>query len=714
MLEREFEVLSAMPVSDYEEQIWLQQQQRPEQFRWDLCTWQLDAGVNIFALTQALKGIIEQVFNLNVRYQFSDDGDLGKVQIAGAVPCLETCQLHADELVNRLLAQQDAGWDGARQPPFYSLVIHTEKEIILALLRHPVLEQAYQQSDLLAALKSRYAELSGQAVPLVLSEIQIQAASAQPAFSYEQIVSIIVDEFCTALADPDVTPEDDFFDLGGHSLLATRIIGQLMNSHGIEISFNDFFKSPSAAALASCAVVKTSEPQQSPSLTTQPEVQAPLTQTQAFLWRAYADHDFSVVFNLPFALDFHDPVDEKVFQQAFTDLLVRHTGLRTLFHTEGAEVYQQVIPVAQLVDYSWFWNSAQSTDVTLAAEAAYRFDLSKELPLRIRFLTDPDSGRQTLSFLVHHMVIDEWSLNSLMPELAQAYLARANGQPPVWNTPAPSVHDFALAQQTQGINPEHLQYWTAMLGEATRGLQLPELGSDAGLSEPDNSTAKAKCLELKTPPDTYNRLSAFARAHESSLFGVMYTAIALALHKQGELKDIVMGTSASGRTDPKYFDAVGYFTTMVAHRVQFDTQQTVGALIRDVTQTITGSMSYASIPIDAIQTALGMQAEDGLLFDVYIQIHANNALHGALTTPDGKQLRYQQIPPQKNETMFGLHFEIMENVIDEQHILNLVITYCPQRYSTQQIESLSGRINQLFALFSCAEAGRQVIGEVLE
>ena len=49
------------------------------------------------------------------------------------------------------------------------------------------------------------------------------------------------------------------FDFGGHSLLATRIIGNLLNKHGIEIQFNDFFKSPSAADLAQYAFVKSAK-----------------------------------------------------------------------------------------------------------------------------------------------------------------------------------------------------------------------------------------------------------------------------------------------------------------------------------------------------------------------------------------------------------------------------------------------------------------------
>lgn len=50
----------------------------------------------------------------------------------------------------------------------------------------------------------------------------------------------------------------------------------------------------------------------------------------------------------------------------------------------------------------------------------------------------------------------------------------------------------------------------------------------------------------------YEKLLAFSRQHSSSIFAVLYTAIAHALQQQGNLKDIVIGTSASGRTDPEF------------------------------------------------------------------------------------------------------------------------------------------------------------------
>lgn len=46
-------------------------------------------------------------------------------------------------------------------------------------------------------------------------------------------------------------------------------------------------------------------------------------------------------------------------------------------------------------------------------------------------------------------------------------------------------------------------------------------------------------------------------------------------------------------------------------------------------------MAYADIPINHIQNALGMSADEGLLFDVFIHIHSNNAFKRRAQNPSG-------------------------------------------------------------------------------
>ncbi|WP_447886899.1 condensation domain-containing protein [Serratia fonticola] len=525
------------------------------------------------------------------------------------------------------------------------------------------------------------------------------------------VAAIILSEFRQALSAPAMTLTDDFFDYGGHSMLATRVIGRLISIHGLEVHFGDFFSYPSAATLAARAIPTHRQKDTVPAPQPNPSVTAPLALAQASLWKSYQAHEFGTIFNLPFALDFLDEVDETRLEQALFDLIARHPSLRTLFYSQNGKACQQVVDMVQLAGYKWFWYSHENINVTLRHEATYRFDLAHELPIRIRLLHAPETGRQVLSFLVHHMAIDEWSLNIMMEELSLAYSSRAANKTPVWKESALPFHEFALRQQAAGVNQQHLDYWTNMLRGSTYGLALPIPGHEP-VSEANESSPQANWLTYRPQPEVTQQLYALARQNNASLFCILYAAIVLSLHKIGNLQDIVIGTSAPGRNDPQTHETVGYFTTMVAHRVQFARDKPVKTLIADIRDSITDSMPYADIPLDVIQQSLGMAPEEGPIFDVYIQIHANNALNGELNTPSGNAIRYRQIDTEKTESMFGLQFEIMEDVIKGEKSVRLVITYRTERYAEPLVKRINEVIDNILVFFTTSASLETPLAQV--
>ena len=676
--------------NEHEEFIWMQQLQEPEQVKYQLAVWQVNPYPDLAILHKSIVHLLEIHTDLNVRYQFTDDGDLYKYPDADFSACIQTEQIQEKQLVTFLAQLMQQSWQPETTPPFLVTVISTENKVFLALRLHPILAQQFTLDDLIQEIQTAYTGITGaphqlELLPLDLTVLNIPATPAQPA-NTESLPDIILAEFRNTLAEPDMTADDDFFDFGGHSLLATRVIGNLQKNHGIKLNFNDFFKSPTAGALAKIAR------QQQPAVSSgevQPDQSAPLTLAQDFLWQAYSAFDFSPIYNLPFAIEFQQPVNEEILHQAFNDLIIRHIGLRTLFKTDKQQTRQYTVPVAELNQYKWFWPVSDSHGVTLSGEAAYKFDLTRELPLRIRLLT-ADNGNTVLSFLVHHMVIDEWSLNTIMTDLSHAYAARLQGQAPVWANTVPAIHEFARRQQQNGINRQHLDYWRSRLQGAKKGLTL---NTDT-ITLPENTAPQVKWLEIRFDSAFHQHISAFAKLHHASIFSVFYTAIATILQKEGNLDEIVIGTSASGRTDPNYFDTVGYFTTMVAHRTRFTPQQSFTALLADTSEQINESMDYADIPINYIQQALGIPDNEGLMFDVYIHIHSNNALNGQLNTARGA-IPYRQILPERNESMFGLHFEIMENQINNQYSLSMIITYQAHRYPTVLVERIATEVQQL-------------------
>lgn len=656
--------------SDYEEQIWLRHFQDPAQVAERLVAWQFPAG-DPAAIAAAVQTVLA-ASPLAVIYAADADLMLSKQPLpAGHSFVTQLAAVTQDELHAQIATRQA---DHARGiVPARAVVAALDGGPVLALWLHPIAQERLDADRCIAAILK--ANPQG-------STAQPIALDTDPASALTQTILRVLRH---ALDYQDLQPGDDFFDFGGHSMLATRVIGELLKTHGIEVRFNDFFRNATAAGLAQNAVRVTS-----PATATQTQTQAgpqgavPLCAAQNSMWRAYELFDFGAVFNLPFALDFLDPVDEAVFARAFRDLVERHAGLRSHFLAVDGQPRQQVVPVKALEGYNWFWTSAESQGVCWQDEVAYVFDLSRELPFRLRFIADAASGRQVLSFVFHHLALDEWSLNILMDELGRAYQARSRGQAPVWAAPASAVSGFAQAQARLGIDPAHIAYWRDMLAPATHGLALPTRADHAT----DADGKEVGWLDCPVDPDVAQALYGVARQTGASLFNVLYAVIAAALHRLSGQGNIVIGTSADGRTDADYFDAIGYFTTMVAHRVDFGAGMSLGDLIAQCRDTVLASMPYTDVPIDLIEEALGIVPGRDRFYDAYIQIHAQNKLNGALPGADGAQIRYRQIDPDKAEAMLGLQFEIMEAVEEGRKVIRFFITYRTDCFTAGQVQDI--------------------------
>ncbi len=511
------------------------------------------------------------------------------------------------------------------------------------------------------------------------------------------VAALILGEFRIALGAPEMAADDDFFDLGGHSLTATRIVGRLASQHGISIRFEDVFARPTARKLALCA--GTQAPPSTPMAAPQEGARdgggdAPLSLAQASLWKVYAALGKGDIFNIPFGLRFLAPVDERAFGAAFRDLLIRHDILRSLFVEDAAGVVRQS-PVApdRLDQFDWFWRSEDSTATSRAEEARHVFDLSRELPLRLRFLRE--DGAQVLSLLFHHVVLDEWSVDLMMNDLAVAYLARSSGQPPVWADAPPPFADFARGQAQAGPGAAHLAWWVEMLRDPPpRRPFVAGRPEHAGQSRPDGGWR-----EIAVPADVGEGLYQSARACGASLFNIVYAAIGAALRDVSGQDDLIIGTSAAGRGDPRFFETVGYFTTVAAHRLRLSVDASPRMLTEQVRDLINGSLPHDDIPIDMVEAAIGHPGPEHL-FEAFIQIHAGNRMNGALTGADGREIAFRQIDPEKTESLLGLQFEVVEDVIDDLRRLRVMMSYRTDSYGPGDVDRLQDAVSDMFARFA--------------
>ncbi|MDH5894058.1 condensation domain-containing protein [Vibrio splendidus] len=561
-------------------------------------------------------------------------------------------------------------------------------------------------------------ELAKRAKPINPTVMPASVEASIPVSELNSIAELILAEFKEALASDTMTATDDFFDFGGHSLIATRVIGRLLTHHGIEISINDLFGNPTAQSLAEQAVPESTEfLESSASLTDVGSPLAPLSLAQNSLWKAipkYAKFGLNTIFNLPFVLRFFDELDEVAFGEACRDILVRHATLRSHFYEHDGNPYQQVVDVSDIGNYKWFWTSdeceIEDRDEFLKQEAIHPFDLEKEFPLRVRFIRCKDTGQQFLSFLFHHIVQDEWSVNLMMDELNLAYKLRVQGQSPEWRHEALPMHEYARMQRGSGTHQKHLDYWLDNLKNVP--WSTPIFPKNHPLSEKaDPQGAKGGWVIVEIEDNVRDGLYALAKQQSASLFNVVYASIAAALNVVGAPNKLIVGTSASGRQDVEYYDTIGYFTTVVAHLVNFERVRTVAELVAQVKHTINDSMPYGDIPIDLIEEGLvgGDPDVDGHMFEVFIQLHAKSKFSGAFELSNGDKINFQQVDSDRSESGLGLQFEVLEETVNDEQVLRVMMSYLTENYSQAQVDLLCDTLRALFAEFALSSKGDQLL-----
>ncbi|EOW4665740.1 acinetobactin biosynthesis protein, partial [Acinetobacter baumannii] len=146
------------------------QLQQPEQVNRRFNLWKFNQDLDIQLLTKAIQDIIKTTPDLNVRYTFSDEGDLYKYPFDDHSTCLEVKKSNTEQVFEQVATLKAQSWNAEFHPPFFTSLVETEQDYFLILALHPILDESYQKSDFIQAIQNRYQQYSPNNVPLVLTE----------------------------------------------------------------------------------------------------------------------------------------------------------------------------------------------------------------------------------------------------------------------------------------------------------------------------------------------------------------------------------------------------------------------------------------------------------------------------------------------------------------------------------------------------------------
>ncbi len=469
-----------------------------------------------------------------------------------------------------------------------------------------------------------------------------------PATPAEEIVAGV---FAELLGMARVGADDDYFALGGNSLLATRAIARINEALDAQLAIRDLFETPTVSALAARIGGASGAAARPPLVATERPQRIPLSLAQQRMWVVNQVDPASGSYNIPFAIRLTGELDIAALDAAVTDVLGRHESLRTYFPVVGdagtqdsgraqasgdAAVVADGLPVQEILSVAEALPGGlqveTTTDIlTRAAElAGTGFDVTREVPLRARLLTDGTSADWLLVVVVHHISADGASLAPLARDLMTAYVARAAHQAPAWAPLEVQYADYALWQravvgddeQPQSLAAAQLDYWREQLADVPALLELPQ-----DRPRPSAPTLRGATTELRLPAEVHTALNHLAREHKSSLFMVVHAALAVLLGRLSGTSDIAIGTAVAGRGERALDELVGMFVNTLTLRTTLDPAGSFDEAVDVARETDLGAFANADLPFERVAevVAPGRGSAQSPLFQVALTFSNNEA-----------------------------------------------------------------------------------------
>jgi amino acid adenylation domain-containing protein len=402
-------------------------------------------------------------------------------------------------------------------------------------------------------------------------------AVVQPRTSTEIKVFMV---WSTVLKISRFSIHDNFFELGGHSLLASQVISRLREVFQLDLSTIHLFNNPTVVTLAAqidsqldfgllavtISKISTLSPDKG-----QESIQ-PLSSNQQSFWLFEQFHQQTPTYHIPLAFHLTGTPQLSALEQALSEMVRRHTILRTTFELDEYDKPCQRIKPPNPVRVKVITTPTKSIEgvkLQLQAEIRRPFNLTTDHLFRVT-VVHLDEQEQILLLLFHHLITDGWSVGLFIKELMALYAVYLEHQ----TLPATSYYQYVdfchwQAQWLQSPSFEtQLAYWQTQLAAPLLVLELP-----TDYPRPAVQTYRGARQAIQIAPSLTAALRQLSYQQSTTLFMTLLAAFKTLLYRYTGQSDLLVGTATAGRQRVEWEQVLGLFTNTLILRSQATGQQ---------------------------------------------------------------------------------------------------------------------------------------------
>jgi len=326
--------------------------------------------------------------------------------------------------------------------------------------------------------------------------------------------------------------------------------------------------------------------------------------------------------NIPLILHITGPIDHGALEQSLNVVVNRHDALRTRIVGEKDQGFQETSGrdtiALSIEDLTGSYDGSPDRFINLALEEARRpFVLHRDLPIRAR-LFQVSPLESFLVVTIHHIVADRSSMHIIAEELADSYRQKASSR--VSERPRPAMQYPELAQWQRSLSDDafepYLFYWKRRLGKNPSPLELP-----SSRVRPAVHTFTDARHTFTIERALVDRLATLSQQVGVSESVVLLAAFEVVLHRYSRQEEIVVGTSAPCRIQPRMERLVGPVANLLVLRTRLKGDLSFTSLLEQVNERVTEALRYQEMPFDRLVRDLKPDKDMSrtALFDVLFQ-----------------------------------------------------------------------------------------------
>jgi amino acid adenylation domain-containing protein len=488
-----------------------------------------------------------------------------------------------------------------------------------------------------------------------------------------------------------------FFDMGGDSLKAIRLISKIHASLGIKLKVRDIFENPTIQAQASCiqklGLHNSSKKADAIAATTATD-RIPLSFAQKRLWFVEQMHPNLAQYNIGLSFHIKAPLSPVEMSRAFKILIERHEALRTVFHVEDGEPVQEIlsdVPFSlNYLDLAHLSKGEQEERIqrVVDQDAKQAFSL-EQAPLFRSSLVKLGDDEVFLTFVIHHIIADGWSLGLIAEDLTKILDDQEKGSSPRRPSRKVEYRDYAHWQSTSVQEKEHsrqLKYWFEKLNG-----DLPRLDLPTQRPRPSSLSFAGELLRFKLPKGLVEALRSVAAEEDATLFMVLLSLYKALLYRNSGQTDLIVGVPSAGRSHQDLEDIVGFFVNTLAIRTRLVPSESLRELIRKVKSNIIEAQDHQDLPFEVLVDNLKVPREVN-------QTPVFQTMFALQNTPKAKLGVKGQWATEVALDTATAKFDLTFSLTEEDDGIEALIEYSKDLFDASQVE-------RLYRQFECLAQG---------